>query len=125
MTKTDSTKELPAFKLLNLSYMKQVSRNDLAYERGVTKVFIQTIPENLKELHKAVQLKSYLDLGKIFHHMQSSLSIMGLDKILNKFLDVEFSSEIDIEKLKEDINFIDSICTKAVEEAKQYLYSIS
>jgi len=119
MMKTKS--QMPDFKLLDLSYMKQISRNDFAYERAVIKVFIQTIPENLKELNNALQLKSYIDLHRIFHHMKSSLSVMGLDKKLNRFFEEDQLGKIDIQQLKEDIDFINAVCTKAVDEAKQYL----
>lgn len=122
MMKTKSpTRKAPNFQLLDLSYMKQISRNDFAYERAVIKVFIQTIPENLKELNNALQLKSYIDLHRIFHHMKSSLSVMGLDKKLNRFFEEDQLGKIDIQQLKEDIDFINAVCTKAVEEAKEYL----
>lgn len=118
-------KKEPKFKLLDLSYIKHVSRNDLVYQRGVTKIFIKSIPENLKELHAALQHKSYADLYRILHHMKSNLSIMGLDQTLNKYFTEELCLDLNIQKLNEDINFITSVCNVAVEEAKEYLKVIA
>lgn len=108
------------FQLLDLSYMKEISRGDLAYEKAVTQLFITTMPENLVELEKKCATKSYAELEKVLHYMQSSIAIMGLDKKLANFLDIDFCEQRNPNDIKTDIDFIISICTNAITEAKEY-----
>ncbi len=109
------------FELLDLSYMKQISRGDTAYEKKVTQLFIEIIPENLATLQRDYELRAYPGIKKTLHHMQTSIAVMGLDQKLADYLDMDLYERVNSLKVKENIDFIATICNKAVEEAKQYL----
>ncbi|RZL50356.1 MAG: hypothetical protein EOP00_04760 [Pedobacter sp.] len=109
------------FQFLDLAYMKEISRGDVAYEKSVTKLFIETIPTNLSDLERNFELRSYQNFNKVLHHMQSSISIMGLDKKLAKFMDMDFYEQSNAAEIKENIDYIKFFCNKAIDEAKDYL----
>ncbi|WP_316771261.1 hypothetical protein [Pedobacter frigiditerrae] len=114
----------PKFELIDLSYMQEISLGDLEYEKKVTTLFIEIIPENLVNLETYLELKSYQNLKKTLHHMQSSISIMGLDDKLSKYMDFESYENADEKEIKEKIDFITTICSQAIEEAKVYLKNL-
>jgi hypothetical protein len=111
----------PEFKLIDLNYMQEISLGDVEYEKKVTTLFIETIPENLVDLETYLELKSYDSLKKTIHHMQSSISIMGLGEKLSNYMDFEAYENASELEIKEKIDFISAICGKAIEEAKVYL----
>jgi len=115
----------PKFELLDLTFMTEISRGDVDYERQVTKVFIEIIPEDLAELKKNVESNSIQNLKKTLHHMQSSVSIMGLDKKLSAYMDIDTYEEVNSKVIKEKIDFITATCTKAIDEATIYLKTLS
>ncbi|TCC93230.1 hypothetical protein EZ428_00185 [Pedobacter frigiditerrae] len=117
-------KEQPEFKLINLSYMQEISLGDLEYEKKVTTLFIEIIPENLVDLETYFELKSFENLKKTLHHMQSSISIMGLDDKLSKYMDFEAYENANEKEIKEKMDFITTICIQAIAEAKDYLKNL-
>ena len=118
-------KDQNEFELLDLSYMKQVSRGDTDYEKKVTRLFIEIIPENLANLQRDFELRAYPGIKKTLHHMQSSIAVMGLDNKLADYLDMDLYDRVNSKQVKENLDFIAEICNKAVEEAKQYLIALN
>lgn len=104
--------------------MTEISRGDLDYERQVTKIFIEIIPQDLVNLKAYFESNSFEKLKKTLHHMQSSISIMGLDKKLSKYMDVDAYEDTNGNEIKEKIDFIVTTCAKAVVEAKAYLKTL-
>lgn len=119
------SKDQNEFELLDLSYMKQVSRGDTDYEKKVTRLFIEIIPENLANLQRDFELRAYPGIKKTLHHMQSSIAVMGLDNKLGTYMDMDLYERVNSKQVKENIDFISEICNKAVEEAKQYLITLN
>lgn len=113
------------FELLDLSYMRQISRGDTDYEKKVTRLFIEIIPENLANLQRDYELRAYPGIKKTLHHMQASISVMGLDDKLGDYLEMDLYEKVNSLQVKENIDFIAAICNKAVEEAKQYLVELN
>lgn len=105
--------------------MQGISRGDINYERQVVRVFIETIPEDLITLKRHFEEKSLAEIKKVLHHMQSSIAIMGLGEKLSAYTDFEAYENAENKEIQEKIDFITTICSQAVEEAKFYLESLS
>ena len=108
------------YKYINLQYMKEVSNGNTGYEKTVTEQFIEAIPDNLTAMEKAWKSSDITSLQQLAHNMKTTISVMGLNKMLQPYLDA-----IEYEKLNEEFfwnNFlpVKSICDASVKEAKQF-----
>ena len=106
-------------KLLDLRYMKDISKGNVQYEKTVTEQFIRLIPEDLRALRSAFEGKDLNEIRRIAHNMKTSVSIMGLLPLLENLLDdLEQADVIDLELLNA-LEELDLICLRAVQEAKR------
>ena len=108
------------YEYINLQYMKEVSNGNISYEKTVTEQFIEIIPNDLLALEKAWQQHNIKKVKMLAHNMKTSVSVMGLNDILQPFL-----NGLEYEDLTDNIfkNYFSSlkiICEKSVQEAKQF-----
>ena len=75
------------YKYINLQYMKEVSNGNTEYEKTVTGQFIEVIPGDLMALKKAWQSNDVNNLRQLAHNMKTSVSVMGLNEVLQPYLD--------------------------------------
>ncbi len=115
-----SFKEENQYKTINLQYMKEISNGDKEYEKLVTEQFIELVPRELESLRKAIENQDFDNLKHIAHSMKTSISIMGLDAVLNEYLDIIENGNPTNIRLMEIIEKITSVCNEAVEEAKEF-----
>jgi signal transduction histidine kinase/ActR/RegA family two-component response regulator len=70
--------ELPHFQMIDLTYMKGISKGNTDYEKMVTGQFIAGIPNDLTELSKAFKNKDAAAVSRVAHNMKTTVAIMGL-----------------------------------------------
>ncbi len=111
------------FYYLNLAYMHTVSRGDSAFERTVTRQFIEKIPDQLQELKAAYASQDFSKFKLRAHDFKTSVAIMGLLPVLDdKLGTLELTTEQNT--LSEGVlTEVVQILTTAVEEAKRLLAS--
>jgi len=124
----ENTAELlaaPSYQLINLTYMKDISKGNINYEKTVTSQFIMYVPKDLESMQQAFQQKDFIKLNAIAHNMKTSVAIMGLLPLLQTSLDVlEFSTE-DSEVVSKAADELQSICSRAVKEAFHLLNTLT
>ena len=108
------------YKIIDLRYMKEISKGDEEYEKLVTEQFIKLVPEELTALTQAFENKQFIELKQIAHNMKTSISIMGLDNLLNPHLDIIEHENLSDEIMKPEVEKVVSICRKALVEANQF-----
>ena len=109
-----------SFNLIDLGYMKDISKGSADYEKTVTSQFIQYIPENLKALTDAVTLSDTGLMNRTAHNMKTSVAIMGLLPWLENQLDVLETNATDSAGVLPALKDIEVICLEAVKEAKVF-----
>jgi signal transduction histidine kinase/CheY-like chemotaxis protein len=112
------------YKYIDLQYMKEVSRGNKEYEKAVTGQFIEAIPGDLEALEKAWNNSNINDLRQLAHNMKTTISVMGLNEILQPFLDPLEYENLDEESFKNKFISLKLICETSLEEAKQFLATI-
>lgn len=117
---------LPAggYKYIDLQYMKEVSGGNTEYEKTVTEQFIEVIPRDLRLLEKAWQDNQIPNLRQLAHNMRTTVSVMGLNEVLQPYLDSIENETLDVETFRNKFLSIKLICETLVEEAKQFLATI-
>jgi CheY-like chemotaxis protein len=108
------------YKYINLQYMKEVSMGNTEYEKTVTDLFIKTIPADLAEIEKAWQNDDIAILKKLSHNMKTSISVMGLNELLNPYLDVLEYENLTAGLFNDTYSFIKSVCESSVAEASRF-----
>lgn len=110
----------PGYKYINLQYMREVSNGNTEYEKTVTGQFLEAIPEDLQALEKALGQKDFAQLSQIAHNMKTSVSVMGLNDLLQPYLDeIEYSKPGET-SLHQKIAALRNICFSAMEEASHF-----
>jgi HPt (histidine-containing phosphotransfer) domain-containing protein len=111
-------------KLIDLSYLKQLSFNDTAFEHAIIRQFILQVPEELELLKEAIQKKNLRTIKSIAHSLKSSIAYLGLTDRLYTSLDrieVEAASNTINPHFNEDFEQVEKVCRQAVQEAIQFL----
>ncbi|WP_286843608.1 MULTISPECIES: ATP-binding protein [Sphingobacterium] len=111
------------FTYLDLAYMHSVSRGDSAFERTVTRQFIDKVPGQLQELKAAYASQDFSRFKLRAHDFKTSVAIMGLLPVLDDKLGIlELTTEQNT--LSEGVlTEVVQILTAAVEEAQRLLAS--
>jgi len=115
-------KTLSPYKHINLNYMKEISGGNIDYEKTVTEQFIHAVPADLAAIRKNWMQQDIATMRKIAHNMKTTVSIMGLDSVLQPVLDSLEYEDLTDDLFRDRFNSVSSICDAAVEEAAQ-LYS--
>lgn len=109
----------------DLSYLKEISQGNLAYEKKVIGQFISLTPLALSELREGLEKQDLPRLQKTAHSLKSTVSVMGLNGLLDAALDSFETPGIPVVAYHTTIDTITVICNKALEEAHQLLREYS
>jgi signal transduction histidine kinase/CheY-like chemotaxis protein len=112
------------YKYIELQYMKEVSGGNTEYEKTVTEQFIEAIPGDVEALNKAWKQGDITELRQLAHNMKTTISVMGLNEILQPYLDALEYETLDEESFRKKFIALKLICELSVEEAKQFLTTI-
>jgi signal transduction histidine kinase/CheY-like chemotaxis protein/HPt (histidine-containing phosphotransfer) domain-containing protein len=115
---------LPQYNYLNLDYLKDMGKGNIAYERKVTGYFIQRVPEDMRTLHTALYHDDYGVIRKTAHSLRTTLAIMGVLACTVHLLDELEFPEAEKSELKDVIASLEIICVAAVAEASSFLKSL-
>ena len=114
-----SGKGIPAnaFKVIDLDYMREISNGDAIYEKLVTEQFLHLMPRELEALSAAVAKRDRGEIRRIAHGIKTTISIMGLNALLDEPLDLLENGPGGQEDIAGTVEQILSICKEALEEA--------
>ncbi|MDF2381224.1 response regulator [Nostoc ellipsosporum NOK] len=118
---TSANSPRPSYQHIDLSYMKEVSGGDKEYEQTVTGQFIEAVPEDLANLQQSWHNGDHAGVKRIAHNMKTTVSIMGLDVVLQPFLDRLEHDQLNNESFAATFDGLQQKCDAALEEAKHFL----
>ena len=113
-----------AYQYIDLTYMKEVSAGNRAYEKEVTTQFIELLPRQLDMLEDAGQKSERDRLRQAAHSLKTTVSVMGLTEVLQPYLDEIENGSPDESHLEEMMEHIKRVCQGALPEAKAYLNTL-
>lgn len=109
---------------INLAYIKEISNGSTAYEKVVTRQFIDTVPYAVNDIIAAFNNQDFKEINHIAHNMQTSMAIMGLTKKCAILLDVLEFADADNHDIAGVIDKLAIICENAVAEARFFYASL-
>ena len=105
------------YQYINLQYMKEVSNGNIEYEKTVTEQFIEAIPNDLLAIENAWQHNNINELKQLAHNMKTTISVMGLNEILQPYLDGLEYEELTENSFRDKFLSVKIICEASVEDA--------
>jgi len=116
---------LDRYQIIDLFYMKSISKGNLKYEKTVTEQFISCVPEDISGLFQAYEKRDIIALNHIAHNMKTTVAIMGLLPKLAVLLDQLESVQVINPETAPTLIKIRDICQAALEEAARFNRSIN
>ncbi|MBX9783496.1 MAG: response regulator [Chitinophagaceae bacterium] len=113
-----------SFSVINLHYLKQLSKGNIEFEKAMTQEFILQVPEQLSLLKNAIAKNEWQLLKDTAHNMKTSVSYMGLLETLAPHLnDIERSAgnKEHMNSISNNYEAVAEVCFKAIDEAKMFL----
>ena len=117
---TPSISSVKTYKYINLQYMKEISRGNVDYEKTITEQFIDAIPNELHILEQSWHKHEIDRLRQSAHNMKTTVSVMGLNKLLENYLYFLEYEDLDENTFYGNYSPLQFICNEALEEAKQF-----
>ncbi len=106
-----------AFKVIDLNYMREVSNGDALYEKLVTEQFLHLMPRELEALSTAAAKHDSTEIRRIAHGIKTTISIMGLNALLDEQLDILENQNTELENMSGHVEQILAVCKEALGEA--------
>ncbi|WPQ60786.1 ATP-binding protein [Chitinophaga sancti] len=73
--------------LVQLQYLKTLSKGDTEFEHAMLQQFVTQLPEDLGALKKAIQAEDVAAIRSTAHNLKTTISFIGLDGILYPILE--------------------------------------
>ncbi|MGN7884910.1 ATP-binding protein [Dyadobacter sp. 22481] len=106
-----------AFKVIDLNYMREISNGDTIYEKLVTEQFLHLMPRELEALSAAAGKRDPGEIRRIAHGIKTTISIMGLNALLDEPLDILESETTVATDFAAPVEQVLTICKEALGEA--------
>ncbi|TCD28512.1 response regulator [Pedobacter psychrodurus] len=110
-----------SFVYLDLDYLKDMGKGNIAYEKKVTAHFVKRIPNDMCTLHIALKSEDYGQIRQTAHSLRTTLAIMGVLQRAVQILDQLEFPQNDKRNFEQLISALEMICSGAVKEAESYL----
>jgi HPt (histidine-containing phosphotransfer) domain-containing protein len=107
----------------NLNYLRTITEGDIASVREIVILFIEQVPEFIRNLNKYLEEKRYSELGSEAHKAKTSVMIMGMENLARdlKTLQLATINGTNEESYAKYVSRFESECLIAIEELKTEL----
>jgi len=114
-------KDVPAeiYSCIDLSYMKEISKGNVLYEKSITGQFLEMIPKALLEIEIALITNDFVTISHVAHNLKTSISIMGMADQLEDILD-NLEYIYDEDTIREHAQSLKLISGIALKEANDF-----
>ena len=80
-------------RLYDLTMVQSVSGGDEGFIKKMVALFIETVPQNVEDLKKAMQEENWEQVGKTAHKLKSTIDSMGIKSIRQEIREVEANAK--------------------------------
>ncbi|HEU4575811.1 MAG TPA: ATP-binding protein [Chitinophagaceae bacterium] len=110
--------------VIDLNYLKEISKGDSRFEQEMIRQFTIQVPEEIAALERAIQQRDYPTIRQLAHGLKSSVAFMGLSNHLGEMLqqmEMAAAHSADINDIRSDFEQLRHTCTRAIAEAGELL----
>jgi len=103
-------------RLYDLSMVQSVSGGDEGFIKKMVALFIETVPQNVLELKKALNEENWDQVGKTAHKLKSTIDSMGIKSLRQEIRSVEMNAKQkeSLQELPTLIGTIDSVIKECI-----------
>ena len=107
-------------KSIDLTYLKEMSDNDIGFINDMVKSFIQQAPIDMEKIWFHFSNEELDDVANIIHKIKPSITFMGIHELKDLVLEIEENAKHKkIDPLKDQLKNFESVCQKAILELKE------
>jgi HPt (histidine-containing phosphotransfer) domain-containing protein len=110
--------------VIDLNYLKEISKGDSRFEQEMIRQFTIQVPEEIAALERAIEQRDYPTIRQLAHGLKSSVAFMGLSNHLGEMLqqmEMAAAHSADINDIRSDFEQLRHTCTRAIAEAGELL----
>jgi signal transduction histidine kinase/CheY-like chemotaxis protein len=109
--------------VIDLKYLKTLSKGDKTFEENMIRSFSVQLPAELSELKAAIGQRDYKKIASVAHNLKSTVSYMGLNEVTSILQQIETETEKQngVESLTDKFELINTTCQLALKEAKELI----
>jgi hypothetical protein len=103
-------------KLYDLTMVQSVSGGDDSFIKKMVSLFIETVPQNMQDLKKALQEENWDQVGKTAHKLKSTIDSMGIKSIRQEIRAVEANAKQkeSLQSIPSMVNTIDTVIIECI-----------
>jgi CheY-like chemotaxis protein/HPt (histidine-containing phosphotransfer) domain-containing protein len=108
-------------KLYDLTMIRSVSGGDEAFIRKMILLFIDTVPQNVKELVDAGNVSNWEQVSKMAHKLKSTIDSMGIRSLHDQIRNVEMRAKnlAQTEQLPAIIQQVESVVSDCIRQLRE------
>ncbi len=105
-------------KLYDLTMIQSVSGGDKAFIKKMILLFIETVPQNVKELVESMEKKNWEQVSKMAHKLKSTIDSMGIRSIHDQIRSVELNAKNlqQLELLPSTVKQIETVVSTCIQQ---------
>jgi CheY-like chemotaxis protein/HPt (histidine-containing phosphotransfer) domain-containing protein len=105
-------------KLYDLAMIRSVSGGDNAFIKKMILLFIETVPQNVKELVDATGQKNWEQVSKMAHKLKSTVDSMGIRSLHEQIRTVEANAKNgeQLERMPDMVKQVESVVSLCVQQ---------
>jgi len=106
--------------LYDLSMIQSMSGGDPGFLKKMILLFIETVPQNVKELRTASNDSNWEQVAKLAHKLKSTIDSMGIKSIRDDIRQVESDAKQNnnLQEIPASIQKIESVIHDCIEQLK-------
>jgi len=109
-----------ASKLYNLNHLQEISGGKKEFEKDIIETFLEQYPKIIEKMREFFIDKKWTQLSEIAHKFKSTVTLLGINKIYEKDLELEKEAkkEINPDNILSLIDSIEELSKEAGEQLK-------
>lgn len=108
-------------KLYELSMIEAIAGGDTEFVTTMLRLFIETMPQSMKELQEYMQTGEWELMGKTAHKMKSTIDSMGIVSLKQdiRTLEMNGKQQLDLESIPQMVKHVITILDQTIAQLKK------
>jgi PAS domain S-box-containing protein len=120
------TKVIDPDKTVDLTYLKQMSDNDINFITDMVKSFMSQSPKEIENIWIHYAKNETDEIANLIHKIKPSITFMGIHALKDLVLEIEENAkQKKLDLLKDQLKTFENICKAAIEELKEEFGSLA
>ncbi|MCK5281473.1 MAG: response regulator, partial [Cyclobacteriaceae bacterium] len=112
-------------KVIDLTYLREMSDNDIDFITDMVKSFINQSPKDIENIRFHYTNNEFDDMANLIHKIKPSITFMGIHDLKDLVIELEENAKHKkIDPIKDQLEKFEKICQTAIEELREEFVSL-